>query len=355
MLIFATPRAVALTISLALHAVLIILVILNKFGSDHQVSFFTNRKEAQVIMLPPRASQIQAHGQQTVAQPQPQSQQAPSQAKVPEKVALLAPPVFSEDEEEQITKSMPAPLGSDKGKSKSSTQQESLKPHSFARARSSWANQESPTRESRTRESPSTQELTARESQNRESRNINSQQSSYQSHQTAYTEKDGIATSFGKALAYHPNFNAMAGDQTSETAHGTKDGLTTVVNQEFKDFKTRQYISFIGYSIGYELNKQGIHEAPCDVPRRLVVQINLAASGKLLNMRILASDGMPDFNQAVLRAIQAASPFRSFPAYYKEPNLTVTFTLTPDPSVLAQPNSRLPIPISFFVSNPYES
>lgn len=354
MLIFATPRAIALTISLVLHAVLIMLIILNKFGSDHQIPFFTNRKEAQVVMLPGSRPALRSL-------PSPKAQtgkvgQAPSQAKVPEKVALLAPPVFSENEEEQITKSMPAPLGSEKGKSTSpTTQQNSLKPHSFARARSSWANQESPAQESPTRESPSTQELTARESQNRESRNINSQQSSQQSHQTAYTEKDGIATSFGKALAYHPNFNAMAGDQTSEAAHGTKDGLTTVVNQEFKDFKTRQYISFIGYSIGYELNKQDIHEAPCDVPRRLVVQINLAASGKLLDMRILSSDGMPDFNQAVLRAIQAASPFRSFPAYYKEPNLTVTFTLTPDPSVLAQPNSTVRIPISFFVSNPYES
>ncbi len=344
MLIFATPRAIALTISLALHVLLIVLIILNKFGSDHKIPFFTNRKEAQVVMLPPRALQSRAPGQQTVAQPQSQRQQALPQTKAPEKVSLLAPPVFSEDEEEQIAKSMPAPFGSEKGKNKAPTQQESLKPHSFARARSSWANQESPARES-----------TTQESQNRESQNSSAQTSSQQSHQTAYTEKDGIATSFGKALAYHPNFNAMASDQASETAHGTKDGLTTVVNQEFKNFKTRQYISFIGYSIGYELNKQGIHEAPCDVPRRLVVQINLAASGKLLDMRILASDGMPDFNQAVLRAIQAASPFRSFPAYYKEPNLTITFTLTPDPSVLAQPNSRVPIPISFFVSNPYES
>lgn len=341
MFIFASPRTLALAASLALHILLVVFVVLNKL-SDNALSLFSEHKDARVVMLPPQ-HRAQTIPQTASQQPLPRTPQQvskiqeQSQPLNEERVTLLAPPVFSEEEQEtRPDKQRPAPLGTEKGTSKTASQK--AQPHSFSHGRSSWSAQEEELPMAAQTE-PTVRQQDATLGNTR---------------QTAYTEQNGIATSFGSALAYHPDLAALAAE-AGNSSKGTERGLTTVVNQEFSVVKTRQYLKFITYSIGYELNKQNIHEAPCDLPRRLVVEIHLASSGKLLNTRILSSDGMPDFNQAVLQAITAASPFRSFPASFKEKQVSFTFTITPDPSVLAQPNSTMRIPISFFVSNPYQS
>lgn len=340
MTIQVSVRAVALTISLAIHAILVLLLVLNKLTGNRQAPLFGAHAEPQVIMLPSHGLQTQTTAKRTRMQQAPQ-RQSPQTTSTPtyEKISPFARPVLTEDEETSPTKSTPAPLGTEKGTGKTPDSQVPVKPHSFARARSSWANSETTSENVQ-------QEVNAQKTQ--ETNN------GYSARQTAYTEKNGIASSFGKALAYQPHFETFSNADAS-AAHGDEHGLTTVVNQEFTVFKTKQYLQFVAYSIGYELNKQQIHEAPCNVPRRLVVQINLASSGKLLDSQILSSDGLPDFNQAVLRAITEAAPFRSFPTSMKEPNFIFTFVISPDPSILAQPDSHARGPISFFVSNPYQS
>lgn len=331
MTIQVSVRAVALTVSLAIHAILVLLLLLNKLTSNHQTSLFATRAEPQVIMLPPRGLPAPTTAQRTRMQQAPQKSSPTAASSAYEKISPFARPVLSEDEETSPTKSTPAPLGAEKGRGTNTDATQQARPHSFSKARSSWSNHEAMS-----------------ENEHLETNN------GYSTHQTASTETNGIASSFGKALAYQPNFENFS-DSDASAAHGDEHGLTTVVNQEFTVFKTKQYLKFVAYSIGYELNKQQIHEAACNVPRRLVVQINLASSGKLLDSRILASDGMPDFNQAVLRAVADAAPFRSFPTSMKEPNFIFTFIITPDPSILAQPDSHARGPISFFVSNPYQS
>lgn len=191
-----------------------------------------------------------------------------------------------------------------------------------------------------------------------------SQATTTPSHQLESTVEKQTETLLQSAFDYHTvhtssktthsqNENENSSDDNFE-GDAENASLTKQVNAQYSHYKIGQYGAYINYAICYELNKQHIEEAPCNLPDRFIAYITLDQYGKVLDINITSGSQSPVFNQHIIEAITAASPFRELPASYKKKNAKFPFVLYPDPSILRDHSSHIATPINFFLENPYQ-
>ncbi len=102
-------------------------------------------------------------------------------------------------------------------------------------------------------------------------------------------------------------------------------------------------------TICYELNKQKIMEASSNLPRKIVLKVILARSGELIDAQLIEKSYSPRFDEACIRAIRAAAPYRRAPATVEGDPVTLLFTLYHDRSQV-QGNGNIPTPITFYIN-----
>ena len=102
-------------------------------------------------------------------------------------------------------------------------------------------------------------------------------------------------------------------------------------------------------TICYELNKQKIMEASNNLPRKVVFKVVIERSGKLVDAQMIEKSFSPRFDEACLRAIYAAAPYRRAPTTVEGDPITLMFTLYHDRSQ-GPANGDIPTPITFYIN-----
>jgi TonB family protein len=140
--------------------------------------------------------------------------------------------------------------------------------------------------------------------------------------QATKPEKNSIRPPDAKPAPKRPS-PGLPGAVKTETASLGVPGLSGDVSVDAADFEFTYYLIAVRNRVGQNWGAPGVVSNGQKV--RCVVYFKIDRLGRVSDVRLTESSGVPFFDQSAVRAVQVSNPLPPLPAGYGEPSLGVHF------------------------------